>query len=997
MVPISIAEERKMENIPKQRGQCWIDYLLTRITDLIKIQEYERALHIAEQALLMLPDNPDLIYLASTIYQNLNKFVKELRLLERLRDIRPFDQDTRSALGRSLMFQGYYYSALSVMSHFDMMSNGLAGYNKVFMHYCKACIGDTQSVIEYCDCCIEDYQDEPDAASFLAIIRALKVMSLIQNQENEAANSLACSIDEEFDKTLFVAYAKGIAARENNNLAAAERFLRLACTSNQRDMRARKDLADLLSVLGHHDAAANIRKEITGFFGPFDDHENPLYRTEELIKSGNLDEAERYLLWAHEQQPDRNNLILPMISLCNFTDRYDSVISYADSLETTPYAWKSVYLKASAYYSAGDAMGAIRCLIAAIARDRVFSLITILNMRIEGYFRDPDIFNPDGMALMILCTDGYDSAIPLFEMLVDTNPDILEYRAFLVYCYILEDKNTDAAICSERLSMSDDPDLCMVRALTLRAAGCLDEAKKVTEKIRKRYPDYLPALNMYVRILVDLDLYRSAYFELLSYQDVLLSEAPLMEVFIRSLIHSGDFLEAATSAFRLIMANPDRPLEFFYLAQTFMHDGYTDAALYAIRESFRFSGFNSETLRLYVKLLLQAASPQEASIFFSECDEYFPNSSEVRYLKNAAALLSGENSSDESVEERVVRIFQSENGIFHGYIGEYRNAVGMLTEEIKKNPADYSLRVALARVLFELRQDREGFHQLSMAIENGEEDNETLELMNAALNALSLNCFIDEYKRISQGDVVRFAKLVYEQAVRLNRFGVRRQAIDVCRFLTGLSSSDPAVLSIKADACRILGDLEEDPEKYEQGIALYTELLSEDPDNPVYLAEKGLLLDNLSRYEEAEGVLVRALELNPDSGIANSALCWCLAAIGQYQEALLYGNKATIQIPDDWGAWNNRGLAKLGLEDFEGAASDFRQAIRCHPGEVIPRNSLCNALRPLDRDDAQNAFVDLLFRFGYMAFSDKEGRQSQSAPDLNRDHRTITGYMDGYW
>jgi len=130
MVPISIAEERKMENIPKQRGQCWIDYLLTRITDLIKIQEYERALHIAEQALLMLPDNQDIIYLASTIYQNLNKFVKELRLLERLRDIRPFDQDTRSALGRSLMFQGYYYSALSVMSHFDMMSNGLAGITR---------------------------------------------------------------------------------------------------------------------------------------------------------------------------------------------------------------------------------------------------------------------------------------------------------------------------------------------------------------------------------------------------------------------------------------------------------------------------------------------------------------------------------------------------------------------------------------------------------------------------------------------------------------------------------------------------------------------------------------------------------------------------------------------------------------------------------------------------------------------------------------------------
>ena len=110
-------------------------------------------------------------------------------------------------------------------------------------------------------------------------------------------------------------------------------------------------------------------------------------------------------------------------------------------------------------------------------------------------------------------------------------------------------------------------------------------------------------------------------------------------------------------------------------------------------------------------------------------------------------------------------------------------------------------------MLCELRQDSEGLHHLSLAIENGEEDSETLGLMDAALDSLRMNYSIDEFERIARGDEVRLAKLVYQQALRLNQFGVRRQAIAAFRYLAGLLSPLPAVQSIRADACHKLGDL----------------------------------------------------------------------------------------------------------------------------------------------------------------------------------------------
>jgi len=987
----------EMEDLLEQEGRNWTDYLITRITNLIEIGEWEEALTRADQSLVISPENPFLLYLKSVILQNLNRPVEVLAVLEQVRKIHPFEREVIEAYGRNLMFQGYYRTALSVLFHFSMMSDALAGINKVFIHYCKACIGETTPVIEFCDGCIDEFEDDSDATRFLATIRALKVFALIQSQNIDEAITLASEIGEEFHDQLFVAYAKGIAAWKGNNGTEAAELLRLACKANPLDMRARSALADILSDLGHHDEAREIRPTITGFFGSYDGPDNPRYRALELISSGEYEQADRFLSWALNQYPNQSDLILLRISTLYYTGQYEQVISQAESLTMDPTAWKAIYLKASAGYTAGNALDAIRSLIAAIARDRMSPLRIIYHMIKEGFFQNPKTESSEAMALQVLWSDGYSPAIPLFEALADAHPDILEYRVLLTYCYVMAERMADAVVVSEQFFQSDDPDYCMVRALALRAAGCLNDAERISQRIHEQYPDYIPALNMYTRTLLDQDKYRSAYYELLSHKSILTQDATLLDVLTRCLIRAGDFHDAAETAMRIMRNNPDRILDYFLLAKACMFDEQYDTALWAVRESIRLSGYNSETLLLYSKLLLQSACPREASMIFSGGEDFFPNTPEIRYLKTAVRILSGEDTKSESIPEYAARVFQTDKGLLRGYIGDYRVAARLLAEEIRQNPADRSLRVDFAKILFELMQYGEGVRQLSLVIGNGYEDKEIHQLLKKGLNALYLNGSIDELVRISSGDMIRCAHLVHEQAVRFSQYGIKKQAIEKCRYLIQMESDIPEIVHIKADAYHMLGDLEDSQDRYEQSVHIYDELLAIDPDNARYLAEKGLVLDNLGRYHEAEQVLIRALERDPDCGIANSALCWCLSNSGRYKEALSYGNRATFLMPEEWGAWNNRGLAKLGLKDFYGAVSDFKQAIRCHPGEVIARRNLCDALLRMEDTDACGAYDEIVVRFGRSAFPLEEEDSSMDQPVRGRVPGTVAGYMDGYW
>lgn len=190
--------------------------------------------------------------------------------------------------------------------------------------------------------------------------------------------------------------------------------------------------------------------------------------------------------------------------------------------------------------------------------------------------------------------------------------------------------------------------------------------------------------------------------------------------------------------------------------------------------------------------------------------------------------------------------------------------------------------------------------------------------------------------------------------------------------------------------------------RYEEALILYNELLDNDLENAVLLTEKGLILNNLNRFKEAEEVLRKAVRLEPESGNACSALCWCLTGLEKYEEALEFGNQAVLHRPHDWGPWNNRSLAKYGIGNFEDAVNDFRQAIRCMPSEKIGRLGLLTSLMELDKVDVPDVYGDLLVRFGETRFpgnvnEDDNGKGFGSSRERRGTPEIVAGYIDGYW
>jgi tetratricopeptide (TPR) repeat protein len=77
---------------------------------------------------------------------------------------------------------------------------------------------------------------------------------------------------------------------------------------------------------------------------------------------------------------------------------------------------------------------------------------------------------------------------------------------------------------------------------------------------------------------------------------------------------------------------------------------------------------------------------------------------------------------------------------------------------------------------------------------------------------------------------------------------------------------------------------------------------------------KGIVLDNLGRYEEALQVYDKALELKPNDFDAWHRKGGTLDKLGRYEEALLAIDKALKLKPDVSNAWHRKGgtLVKLG-------------------------------------------------------------------------------------
>jgi len=122
--------------------------------------------------------------------------------------------------------------------------------------------------------------------------------------------------------------------------------------------------------------------------------------------------------------------------------------------------------------------------------------------------------------------------------------------------------------------------------------------------------------------------------------------------------------------------------------------------------------------------------------------------------------------------------------------------------------------------------------------------------------------------------------------------------------------------------------------KYEAAEASFKVALFLQPDLATAHANYGNLLTDLDRTAEAEASLLKSLTLNPDAANTHNSLCILLQKTGRLKEALNSAGCALASNPNLFEAWVNLGNVQTELNQFEGAAASYRQAIQLRPDSV---------------------------------------------------------------
>jgi predicted O-linked N-acetylglucosamine transferase (SPINDLY family) len=134
-------------------------------------------------------------------------------------------------------------------------------------------------------------------------------------------------------------------------------------------------------------------------------------------------------------------------------------------------------------------------------------------------------------------------------------------------------------------------------------------------------------------------------------------------------------------------------------------------------------------------------------------------------------------------------------------------------------------------------------------------------------------------------------------------------------------------------------------------LALYEAIIKAKPDLEEVHTNKGVVLRDLNRLEEALASFNRAIEINPDLAEAYNNRGFVLTEIGKLSEALADLDHAIRLRPDFPDAHNNRGVALRRLNRLMEALKSYDRAIALYPtyGEAWSnRGEVYEALQQMD-------------------------------------------------
>jgi predicted O-linked N-acetylglucosamine transferase (SPINDLY family) len=183
-----------------------------------------------------------------------------------------------------------------------------------------------------------------------------------------------------------------------------------------------------------------------------------------------------------------------------------------------------------------------------------------------------------------------------------------------------------------------------------------------------------------------------------------------------------------------------------------------------------------------------------------------------------------------------------------------------------------------------------------------------------------------------------------------------------------------------SDALHLLGVIELQRQDPSAAMALIDGAIKLNPNNAVFLCNRGNALKDLKRFDEALASYDRALAIKPDFAEVLNNRGLALQGLMRLEEAVESYRRSLAIKPDHVKALNNLGFALHGLKRFDGALANYDHALAIMPDYVEAFSNRGNTLQELKRfeDALMNYDLALAIRPGYAEALNNRGAALQN-------------------
>jgi len=323
-------------------------------------------------------------------------------------------------------------------------------------------------------------------------------------------------------------------------------------------------------------------------------------------------------------------------------------------------------------------------------------------------------------------------------------------------------------------------------------------------------------------------------------------------------------------------------------------------------------------------------------------------------------------------------------------LGEHAEALKVLERAIELSPDDPEVRLLAGKTMMALNKHSLAEQEFSRVLKDRPRDVDVLRLRKLCLihqeKHAELVKVCDQVLDLDPRDV----QTLVDQGAAYTAQGHLPQALRSYQRAADLKDNDVAIHEMVAASLKALDQREDlmsvadqiltlDPEhkeawtdkgvllrdkgRNEEALRCFEEIVRVDPDDAAAHNNRGVVLASLGRYEDAAEAYTRAIELEPEDVDAMRNLGVTYTHLDKYLEAVGSFDQALERDPRDAGTWNNRGLAMSKMGKLRESLDSFDRGIGLDPEDPAIRNNKGTVLARMNRmEDAIESYrkaVDL--------------------------------------